>query len=281
MSVPVMRQIALPAGDLIPVLGQGTWHLAQSPQRRREEVAALRLGVELGMTLIDTAEGYAEGEAERLVGEAIAGKRDEVCLVSKVQPGNATRRGTIEACEASLRRLNTDHLDLYLLHSRGPAPLWQTVEAFTELQENGLIRHWGVSNFDVPDLVELWEIPGGQYAQTDQVLYNLSRRVPEYGLLPWCRERDLPMMSYSPLEQGRILSHPAVGQVARRLDITPAQVALAWALQQGVSVIVRSGSRAHVRDNAAAVGIKLPAEDLLELDFALPAPTRSRPLEAL
>jgi diketogulonate reductase-like aldo/keto reductase len=195
MSVPAMRRIALPAGDTIPVLGQGTWHMAEVPERRAEEIAALRLGLDLGMTLVDTAEMYAAGNAERLVGEAIAGRRDEVFLVSKVMPSKATRRGTIDACQASLHRLQTDRLDLYLLHWRGSAPLWRTLEAFTELIERGWIRHWGVSNFDVMDLIELWSIPRGSDAQTDQALYNLARRGPEYNLLPWCREQGLPVMA--------------------------------------------------------------------------------------
>jgi diketogulonate reductase-like aldo/keto reductase len=282
MVVPVMRHITLPAGKAIPVLGQGTWHMAEVRERRREEIAALRLGLDVGMTLVDTAEMYAEGDAERLVGEAIAGRRDEVFLVSKVLPFHATRRGTIDACEASLRRLRTDRLDMYLLHWRGSAPLWQTVEAFVELTERGLIRHWGVSNFDVMDLIELWKLPAGPDAQTDQVLYNLSRRGPEYQLLPWCREQNLPMMAYSPIEQGHILSHPAVRGVAERHEATSAQVALAWVIRQrGVCAIPKSGSRAHVSENAAALGVGLNLADLHELDLAFPPPLKPHPLETL
>jgi diketogulonate reductase-like aldo/keto reductase len=275
-----MRRIALPAGETIPVLGQGSWHMAEVRERRAQEIAALRLGLDLGMNLIDTAEMYAEGDAERLVGEAIAGRRDEVFLVSKVLPANATRRGTIDACEASLRRLKTDRLDLYLLHWRGSAPLLQTIEAFTELTERGLIRHWGVSNFDVLDLIDLRRIPRGTDAQTDQVLYNLARRSPEYQLLPWCRELNLPVMAYSPIEQGGILGHPAVRGVAERREITPAQVALAWVLRRpGICAIPKSGTRTHVYENAAAVGVKLTEADLTELDLAFPAPLRPQPLE--
>jgi diketogulonate reductase-like aldo/keto reductase len=282
MVVPVMRHITLPAGEAIPVLGQGTWHMAEVRERRREEIAALRLGLDVGMTLVDTAEMYAEGDAERLVGEAIAGRRDEVFLVSKVLPFHATRRGTIDACEASLRRLRTDRLDMYLLHWRGSAPLWQTIEAFVELKERGLIRHWGVSNFDVMDLIELWKLPAGPDAQTDQVLYNLSRRSPEYQLLPWCREQNLPMMAYSPIEQGRILSHPAVRGVAERHEATSAQVALAWVIRQrGVCAIPKSGSRAHVSENAAALGVGLNLADLHELDLAFPPPLKPHPIETL
>jgi diketogulonate reductase-like aldo/keto reductase len=280
VSVPAMRHIMLPAGEKIPVLGQGTWHMAEVRERRKEEIAALRLGLDLGLTVVDTAEMYADGQAERLVGEALAGRRDEVFLVSKVVPAHATRRGTIEACEASLRRLNTDRLDLYLLHWRGSAPLWQTVEAFVELSERKRIRYWGVSNFDVMDLLDLWEIPGGPDAQTDQVLYNLARRSPEYQLLPWCRERNLPVTAYSPIEQGRILSHPAVRGVAERHECTAPQVALAWVLRQRlVCAIPKSGSRAHVQENAAALGISLQPADLEELNLAFPAPLEAQPLE--
>jgi diketogulonate reductase-like aldo/keto reductase len=282
MAIPVMRQIALPAGERIPVLGQGTWHLAEVRERRSEEIAALRLGLDLGLTLIDTAEMYAEGAAERLVGEAVAGRRDEVFLVSKVLPTHATRRGIIEACEASLRRLKTDRLDLYLLHWRGSVPLWQTVDAFAELRERGWTRYWGVSNFDAMDLAELWELPQGSEAQVDQVLYNLVRRSPEYNLLPWCRERELPVMAYSPIEQGRLLTHPAVRGVAQRREITPAQVALAWVIRQrGVCAIPKAGSPAHVYENAAALGVRLSRDDLLELDLAFPPPLKARPLETL
>ncbi|HEY0531524.1 MAG TPA: aldo/keto reductase [Actinoplanes sp.] len=282
MTIPVMRHIALPAGERIPVLGQGTWHMAEVRERRGEELAALRVGLDLGLTLIDTAEMYAEGAAERLVGEAVAGRRDEVFLVSKVLPAHATHRGTIEACEASLRRLKTDRIDLYLLHWRGSAPLWQTVEAFVELRERGWIRYWGVSNFDVMDLTELWGLPRGSEAQVDQVLYNLLRRSPEYNLLPWCRERELPVMAYSPIEQSRLLTHPALRGVAERREVTPAQVALAWVIRQrGVCAIPKAGSPAHVHENAAALGVRLSRDDLLELDLAFPPPLKARPLETL
>jgi diketogulonate reductase-like aldo/keto reductase len=282
MYGPVIRRIALPAGETIPVLGQGTWHMAEVRERRKAEIGALRLGLDLGMTLVDTAEMYAEGEAERLVGEAISGRRDQVFLVSKVLPEHATRQGAIDACAASLRRLKTDRLDMYLLHWRGSVPLRQTIDAFVELKERGWIRHWGVSNFDVMDLVDLWETPSGPDAQTDQVLYNLARRSPEYNLLPWCREQDLPVMSYSPIEQGHLLSHPAVRGVAERNDITPAQVALAWVLRKPlVCAIPKSGSTARVQENAAAAAIRLSPSDLTELDAAFPPPIKPRPLETL
>jgi diketogulonate reductase-like aldo/keto reductase len=282
MYGPVIRRIALPAGEKVPVLGQGTWHMAEVREQRKAEIGALRLGLDLGMTLIDTAEMYAEGETERLVGEAISGRRDEVFLISKVLPSHATHQGTTDACAASLRRLNTDRLDMYLLHWRGSVPLRQTVEAFVELKERGWIRHWGVSNFDVMDLIDLLQIPSGSDVQTDQVLYNLARRSPEYNLLPWCREQDLPVMSYSPIEQGDLLSHPAVRGVAERNDITPAQVALAWVLRQSlVCAIPKSGSVARVQENAAAAAIRLSPPDLTELDLAFPPPVKARPLETL
>jgi diketogulonate reductase-like aldo/keto reductase len=282
MYGPVIRRIALPAGDKIPVLGQGTWHMGEIREQRKAEIGALRFGLDLGMTLIDTAEMYAEGETERLVGDAISGRRDEVFLISKLLPSHATHRGAIDACAASLRRLKTDRLDMYLLHWRGSVPLRQTIEAFVELKERGWIRHWGVSNFDVMDLVDLLQVPSGSDVQTDQVLYNLARRSPEYNLLPWCRELGLPVMSYSPIDQGELLSHPAVRGVAERNDITPAQVALAWVLRQPlVCAIPKSGSITRVQENAAAAAIRLRPPDLTELDLAFPPPIKARPLETL
>ncbi|MFC7647052.1 aldo/keto reductase [Streptosporangium lutulentum] len=197
-----MHMIKLPFGEEVMALGQGTWHMAEDPSLREEEILTLRLGLELGMTLIDTAEMYGGGDAERLVGEAIASLRDEVFLVSKVLPHHATTEGTINACENSLRRLGTDWLDLYLLHWRGPTPLEETLAAFEKLTARGDIRCWGVSNFDLPDMEELAALPCGNAVQTDQVLYNLARRGIEYDLLPWCRERGFPVMAYSPIEQG-------------------------------------------------------------------------------
>jgi len=206
--ISAVRTITLPSGDEIAVLGQGTWHMGEDPRRRADEIAALRLGIDLGMSLIDTAEMYANGGAEELVGEAIDGRQDEVFLVSKVMPQNATRRGTIAACERTLMRLGLDELDLYLLHWCGAVPLEETLDAFDTLIGAGKIRHWGVSNFDVDDLEELIALPGGEEVATNQVLYNLVRRGIEYDLLPWCRRNDVPIMAYSPIEQGRVLRHP-------------------------------------------------------------------------
>ncbi|ASW57348.1 oxidoreductase [Plantactinospora sp. KBS50] len=276
-----MRAVTLPSGTQLPVLGQGTWYLGEHPATRESEIAALRAGLDLGLTVIDTAEMYGDGATEELVGAAISGRRDEVLLVDKVMPSNASRRGTVRACERSLRRLGTDHIDLYLLHWRGRYPLAETVAAFTELVEAGKIGQWGVSNFDMADLSELMSV-GGEACAANQILYNLTRRGAEYDLLPWCRERGIPVMAYSPIEQGRILDQPAVLRIAARHGVSAAQVALAWALRaDGVAAIARSGDPAHVRDNAAALQLGLTDQDLAELEEAFPPPTAARPLELL
>jgi diketogulonate reductase-like aldo/keto reductase len=277
-----MRTVKLPSGERIPVLGQGTWHLAEVAARRDEEILALRRGLDLGMTVIDTAEMYAEGEAEKLVGEAIADRRDEVFLVSKVLPHHATARGTVAACEASLRRLGTDRIDLYLLHWRGRVPLADTIEAFGGLQQAGLIRYWGVSNFDTPDMKELTALPGGPEVATDQVLYNLSRRGPELNLFPLLRELRVPIMAYSPIEQGRILGHPVLREIAELHHATPAQIALAWVLRRDdVCAIPRASRLEHTNENRAAADIQLDQADLSQLDQEFPRPERVRPLEML
>ena len=277
-----IRTARLRQGGTVPVLGQGTWYLGVEPRRRADEIAALRLGLDLGMTLIDTAEMYAEGAAEELVGEAIAGRRDETFLVSKVLPQHATVRGTIAACDSSLRRLKTDRIDLYLLHWRGSIPLEQTLDAFAALVKAGKIRHWGVSNFDVEDMEELSSLSGGDNVATDQVLYNLTRRGIEWDLLPWCKERQIPVMAYSPVEQGRLLSHPELQRVADRHHATAGQVALAWVLRtEGVIAIPRARTLSHVRDNRAAVDISLTSQDIADLDRAFPPPRAKRPMEML
>ncbi len=275
------RTVPLPSAEAVPALGQGTWYFGEDAERRADEIAALRLGLDLGMTLIDTAEMYANGATEQLVAEAIRGRRDEVFLVSKVLPQNASARGTIASCEASLRRLQTDRLDLYLLHWRGNYPLHETLQAFATLVQQGKIRYWGVSNFDVEDMEELVALPGGDEFQTNQVLYNLTRRGIEWDLLPWCDQRGIPVMAYSPIEQGRLLSDPALKDVANRHHATPAQIALAWVLRAGVIAIPRAGSLIHVRENRAALDIALTEHDLVELDRAFPPPHGKRPLETL
>ena len=282
LTTTAVRSTKLSSGESVPVLGQGTWHLAEGRHPREEEMLALRVGLDLGMTLIDTAEMYADGGAEELVGEAIAGRREEVFLVSKVLPQNATRTGTITACERSLRRLRTDRVELYLLHWRESVPLHETVEAFQELVQKGKIRHWGVSNFDVSDMRELVALPFGTDVSTDQVLYNLNRRGIEYDLLPWCSKHNIPIMAYSPIEQGRMLRHPTLVGIANRHDAAPAQVALSWVLRlDKIIAIPGSGSAQHTRENRAALDIRLTERDLKELDRAFPPPDGPTPLETL
>jgi diketogulonate reductase-like aldo/keto reductase len=281
-TATAIRTINLPSGEPVPVLGQGTWGMAEDARRRDDEIAALRLGVDLGMTLIDTAEMYADGGAEGLIGEALANRRDDIFLVDKVLPQNATRSGTIAACERSLRRLRTDRLDMYLLHWRGRVPLDETIDAFTTLVERGMIRHWGVSNFDPADLAELTSIPGGTAVETDQVLYNLTRRGIECDLLPRCREAGLPIMAYSPFERGRMINHPILTEIAGAHHVAPPAVALAWVLRQdGVATIPKAGTPRHVRENRDAYELQLTEEDLAVLDRAFPPPTGPRPLEVL
>ena len=261
----------------MPAMGQGTWQLGERGADRRAEADALRLGLDLGITLIDTAEMYGDGGSEEVVGDAIAGRRDEVFLVSKAYPHHAGRRSLPEACARSLKRLRVERLDLYLLHWQGSIPMDETVEAFERLVEQGLIGAWGVSNFDQPALARL---PPG--CATNQVLYNLERRGIEFDVLPWCRTHAMPVMAYSPIGQaGRLLRSPALAEVARRHGATPAQIAIAWTLQPGIVSIPKAADPAHVRQNAAAAAIVLTPEDHATLDAAHPAPTRKAPLEML
>ena len=279
-----IRTIALPGGETIPALGIGTWNMGDKRQRRADEVAALQMAADLGLTVVDTAEMYGNGAAEELVAEALGDRRGKIFLVSKVLPQHATRRGTISACEASLRRLKTDRLDLYLLHWRGSVPLHETIEAFNILERDGKIRRWGVSNFDVDDMDELVALDNGAGARvvTNQVLYNLTRRGIEHDLLPWCRARGVPVMAYSPLEQGRLVKHKALRTVAGRVRATPAQVALAWILRQpGVIAIPKAGHVERVNENRGALDLDLAPDDLTELEAAFPAPARKIPLEMI
>lgn len=274
-----MKTTTLPSGEAVPALGLGTWRMGEDGSRFSDEVAALRLGLDLGVTLIDTAEMYGSGGSERVVGEAVEGRRDEVFIVSKVLPSNASRRGTIAACERSLKNLGTDRIDLYLLHWMGSVPLAETVEAFEQLKRDGKIRHWGMSNLDADEMAAL---PAGSQCQTDQVLYNLSRRGPEFDLLPWCRQRSMPVMAYSPVEQGRLARNARLDAVAARHGATAAQVALAWVMAQpGVIAIPKAVQPEHVRQNVAALEIALSADDLAELDRAFPPPGRKSPLEMI
>lgn len=274
-----MRTVKLPSGENVPALGQGTWHLGENPNTRQEEIAALRTGLDLGMTLIDTSELYVG--AEDLIREAIAGRRRECFIVDKVVPNHATRRGTVEACENSLRQLVTDHIDLYLLHWRGSVRLLDTVEAFEQLIESGKIRYWGVSNFDVGAMNELFQIPEVD-PQTDQVLYNLTHRGIEWDLLPWCRSRNIPVMAYSPVEEGTLLAHPVLQRVATQHDATPAQIAIAWVLRHpDVITTPKAGKPEHVRENYGALDIELDRKDMRELDRVFEAPTHKFPLDVL
>ena len=277
-----VRTIPLPSGERIPALGLGTWHMGEDPSRRKAEVVALQLGLDLGLSLVDTAEMYGDGGAEEVVGEAVAGRRDQVFLVSKVLPSNASRAGTIAACERSLKRLETDRIDLYLLHWRSRARLAEVVDAFEALARAGKIRHWGVSNLDRSDMEELTGLPHGDRVQVDQVLYNPSRRGIEADLLPWCRERGIAVMAYSPIEEGRLVHHRALRDIAARHGATPAQVALAWVLRQdGVCAIPKAVSRQHLEENRAALDLRLDPEDLAQLDRTFPPPQEAGELEMI
>ena len=276
------RSVLLPTGEAVPALGQGTWTMGERAGERAAEIASLRLGIELGLTLIDTAEMYAEGGAEEVVGEAVQGLRDRAFLVSKVYPHNASRSGVVEACRRSLRRLRTDRLDLYLLHWRGAVPIEETVAGFEELRRAGLIRHWGVSNFDTLDLQELFALLEGRNCATNQILYNVTRRGPEFDLLPWMAERTMPVMAYSPVEQGRLPRSGALSRIAAERGVSAFQIALAWLLRRpNVLAIPKASKEAHVRENRRALDLELSEEELRLIDRDFPPPTRKRALETL
>jgi len=275
-------QVKLASGTLVSALGQGTWYMGEDARQRRLEVEALQCGIELGMTLIDTAEMYADGGAEEVVGEAIGGRRDDVFLVSKVLPYNASAQGTIESCERSLKRLGTEKIDLYLLHWRGRYPLEETLSAFEKLKRAGKIGAWGVSNFDTDDMQELTNIAGGKAVATNQILYNLIRRGPEFDLLPWCGAREVPLMAYSPIEQGRLLGNSVLHEVADEIGVSPAAVALAWTMRNGnVIAIPKTSKLSHVRENRNAADIRLTEEQVTLLDRTFAPPTRKTALEML
>ncbi len=277
-----MRTVELPVGEAVPVLGLGTWHMGENAQRFDQEVAAVRYAIERGVRLIDTAEMYADGGAERVVGEAARNCRDDLFIVSKVYPHNATYDGAIKACERSLRRLGTDRIDLYLLHWRGSVPFAETLDAFGTLQASGKIRAFGVSNFDATDMAEWWSCPGGEASVVNQVLYNLGRRGVEWDVAPGCRDRGVPVMAYSPLEQGRLQDAPALIKLAERHAATPLQIALAWVLAQpGTIAIPKAVSHAHIDQNLAALDIVLDAGDHALLDAAFPPPVGPSHLEML
>ena len=277
-----LRSVTLRGGERVPALGQGTWHMGENRRYAIEEEAALRLGIELGMTLIDTAEMYGSGAAEEIVGRAAQGVRDQLFIVSKVYPYNASRAGLVTACERSLSHLATDRIDLYLLHWRGSIPLAETLAGFQQLQRDGKIRHYGVSNFDRADIAEWAALKGGDTIVADQVLYNLARRGPEWDLVPWCREHKVAIMAYTPLGTGNMLGRPALGEVARRHGATPAQIALAWLLRQEGTIVIPKASRPeHVRENRGALDIALTDEDLAALDRAFPPPRGRAALDML
>ncbi|MCZ7933617.1 aldo/keto reductase [Agrobacterium leguminum] len=274
--------VTLPSGKEVPALGLGTWNMGETRSSAPQEVESIRKAIDLGMTLIDTAEMYADGRSEEVVGAAIAGRRQNVFLVSKVYPWNASDKGTAEACERSLARLGTDHIDLYLLHWRGEHSLAETVAAFERLKSDGKIGDWGVSNFDTDDMEELFAVPGGKNCAANQVLYNLSRRGLEFSLLPWCQERGVPLMAYSPIEQGRILKNHELIRIAKAYQATPAQLALAFLLERdGVIAIPKSASVSRVEENRGATDLEITEEDWAALDAVFPPPTRKTSLEML
>ena len=277
-----VKTVALPSGEQVPAFGLGTWNIGDSKARRAEEIATLRLGLDLGAKLIDTAEMYGDGRSEELVGEAIAGRRDEVFLVTKVYPHNATRKGVPAACERSLKRLKTDRIDLYLLHWRGSVSLAETIEAFLALQKAGEIRHFGASNLDLSDMKEWCQAPGGAALAANQLLYNLARRGIEWDLLPWLQDKRVPVMAYSPIEQARLLKDPKLAGFAKRHGMAPAQAALAWLLsKEGVIAIPKTGSRKRLRENLGALEKPLDAAQLAELDRLFAPPAGAQPLDML
>ena len=279
MLMTRVPQTKLLSGASVPVLGQGTWHMGESGSNHSAEISSLRCGLDLGMTLIDTAEMYASGGSERVVGQAVGGRRDESFIVSKVLPSNASRVGVREACERSLRNLSTGRIDLYLLHWRGRTPLAETVEAFEQLKAEGKIGAWGVSNFDVDDMEELIKVPGGNEVAVNQVLYNLNSRGMEHDLLRWCRTRGVSIMAYSPLDEGRLLANPRLSKFAGDRGLTAAQVSLSFLLaHEGVIAIPKTSSPARAEENLHAAVIEFTADDLLELDAMFPPPRSKVPL---
>lgn len=278
-----IKKVTLPDGTKVPALGQGTWYMGETKNKQQQEVAALRLGIEHGLTLIDTAEMYADGGAEIVVGHAIKGiQRESLFIVSKVLPYHANKSGTIKACNQSLKRLDTDYVDLYLLHWPGSIPLEETIEAMETLIQQGKIKRWGVSNFDVSDLQNVESTVIDKQLMTNQVLYNLSRRGIEFDLLPWSRQHGLPTMAYSPIEQGRILKHTGLNQLAQKYNASPAQIALAWVLRtDDIIAIPKASNSQHVLDNIKALSLDLTTDDYARLDEFFPAPTRKKSLEML
>ena len=275
-----MRTVQLPGGETVPALGLGTWKMGERGGPKKDEIAAVQLAIDLGMTLIDTAEMYAEGGSEKMIGEAIAGRRDQVFLVSKIYPHNAGRANTPVACEPSLRQLGTDRIDLYLLHWRDRKPLAETMEAFQKLKAEGKIRYFGVSNLDTDDMEELWRTPGGPLTQVNQVYYNPSARGIEFDLLPWQRKHRVPIMAYSPVDQARLAGDKTLAAIGKRHNATAAQIALAWGLRHPDSIVIPKAVKPeHIRQNVAALDVKLTREDMAEIDKAFPPPKTKTRLE--
>jgi len=273
---------SLPSGEAVPALGQGTWEMGENPRNLDSEITALKAGVDLGMTLIDTAEMYGDGDSEKLIAQALHERRDELFIVSKVYPHNGSESGVKAACERSLKRLQTDRIDLYLLHWRGGEDLEGVIAGFETLKRAGKIRHWGVSNFDTADMVELFALENGNRCATNQILYNVARRGPEFDLLPWMRERNLPAMAYSPVDHSRLPKKSVLDDIAASRGVSATQVALAWVLRQPrIIAIPKAASAAHVRENAAARDIELTAEELRLIDSHFKPPKSKRPLEML
>lgn len=275
-------EITFRPGVSLCTLGMGTWNMGDSVAKEGEEIEALRTGLALGMQVIDTAEMYGRGRSEQLVGKAIHDIREQAFLISKVLPQHANREGTKAACEASLKRLGTDYIDLYLLHWGGPYPIRETIDGMLELQQEGKINYWGVSNMDVDMMEEFFALEGGETCAADEVLYNLSRRGVEFDLLPWCEAHQVPLIAYSPVEQGRLLGHPVLQKIALRHEATPAQVALAWVLRRpGVLAIPKASTAKHIRENFECLSVELTKQDLARLDAVFPAPTRKHVLEVI
>jgi diketogulonate reductase-like aldo/keto reductase len=274
-----MRTISLPSGETVPALGLGTWKMGEHARTRAAEVAAVRAALDIGYRLIDTAEMYGEGGAEEVVGAAIKGRRDEVFIVSKVYPHNASRKGAVAACERSLTRLNTDRIDLYLLHWRGSVPLAETVAAFEHLKHSGKVRHWGVSNFDVADMNELWSLADGPHCAANQVYYSASRRGIEFELLPWQHERRVPTMAYCPIDEGTLAKDKELAAIGKAHGATAAQIALAWVVSKpDVIAIPKAVKLDHLQQNFAAASLRLSADELARIDRHFPPPSRRTPL---
>lgn len=281
------RTVTLPDGTSLPIIGQGTWYMGEDPKMREKEIKALQFGMDLGMKVIDTAEMYGDGGSERIVGEAIKGRREEVFLVSKVYPHNSGLDRIEKACENSLKRLGTDHLDLYLLHWRGRVPLEETIEGMEKLRKDGKIKRWGVSNFDTEDMNELWNAKNGENCTINQVLYHLGSRGIDYDLVPWHKEHNMPIMAYSPLAHGaslrrQLLTDSTIGEIAEKYNAQPLQIALAWAIRSNNCLAVpKAAQEEHVLANAEAAAIELSNEDLNKLEEVFPKPARKMPLDIL